>query len=64
MLPNSWKRLTGNNLKVETAVLTGFKAKGWEAALRLQVRLQQSFFFGCYKVLQINRFGLRGYLLI
>jgi hypothetical protein len=23
----------GNNLEVETAVLTGFKAKGWEAAL-------------------------------
>ena len=33
MLPNSWKKLTGNNLEVETAVLTGFKAKGWEAAL-------------------------------
>ena len=35
MPPNSWKRPMGNNLEVETAVLTGFKAKGWEAALRL-----------------------------
>ena len=61
MLPNSWKKLTGNNLEVETAVLIGFKAKDWEAALRLQVLLQQSFFFGCYKVPQINRFGLRGF---
>ena len=35
MPPNSWKKLTENNLAVETAVLIGFKAKDWEAALRL-----------------------------
>ena len=35
MLPNSWKKLTENNLEAETAVLIGFKAKDWEAALRL-----------------------------
>lgn len=34
MPPNSWKRPMGNNLEAETAVLIGFKAKDWEAALQ------------------------------